>query len=196
MQLAARAAPGTAAAARPASRLLHATCTTRFTRFTQSCCALSESNRSTTEPAAACLHRKSPIALIDHSPKSMNCFMESGEGENLEKCSMCLGTLASAAFFMIKRTNFMVASVPGGPVWLWTSLRPCSEWKQGRHQLQSPAPTASCSQPERRDSVIYLLDWPIEIIGGGGTSEVQVSPTLRPESPSGRACPFWFGLVV
>lgn len=37
--------------------------------------------------------------------------MESGEGENLEKCSMCLGALARAAFFMINLTNFMVAAV-------------------------------------------------------------------------------------
>lgn len=34
--------------------------------------------------------------------------MESGDGENLEKCSMCLGTLANAAFFMINLTNFIV----------------------------------------------------------------------------------------
>ena len=33
--------------------------------------------------------------------------MESGEGENLEKCSMCLGTLARAAFFMMNRTSFI-----------------------------------------------------------------------------------------
>lgn len=36
--------------------------------------------------------------------------MESGDGENLEKCSMCLGTLARAAFFMMNRTNFMTAA--------------------------------------------------------------------------------------
>lgn len=33
--------------------------------------------------------------------------MESGDGENLEKCSICLGTLARTAFFMMNRTNFM-----------------------------------------------------------------------------------------
>lgn len=37
--------------------------------------------------------------------------MESGEGENLEKCSICLGALARAAFFMINLTNFMIAPV-------------------------------------------------------------------------------------
>lgn len=35
--------------------------------------------------------------------------MESGEGENLEKCSICLGTLAKAAFFMMNLTNFIIA---------------------------------------------------------------------------------------
>ena len=40
--------------------------------------------------------------------------MESGEGENLEKCSMCLGTLARAAFFMMNRTNFMVSGYSPG----------------------------------------------------------------------------------
>lgn len=44
-----------------------------------------------------------------YSPKSRNCFMDSGEGENLEKCSMCLGTLANAAFFIINLTNFIIA---------------------------------------------------------------------------------------
>lgn len=37
--------------------------------------------------------------------------MESGEGENLEKCSICLGTLAKAAFFMMNLTNFITAVV-------------------------------------------------------------------------------------
>jgi len=41
-------------------------------------------------------------------PKSRNCFMDNGEGENLEKWSMCLGTLVKAAFFIIKRTNFIL----------------------------------------------------------------------------------------
>ncbi len=36
--------------------------------------------------------------------------MESGEGENFEKCSICLGTLAKAAFFIINRTNFIIAA--------------------------------------------------------------------------------------
>lgn len=49
-----------------------------------------------------------------YSPKSRNCFMERGDGENFEKCSMCLGTLANAAFFMINLTNFIVdAERPG-----------------------------------------------------------------------------------
>lgn len=43
----------------------------------------------------------------EHSPKSKNCFMESGEGENFEKCSMCWGALANAAFFIINLTNFI-----------------------------------------------------------------------------------------
>lgn len=42
-------------------------------------------------------------------PKSRNCFMERGEGENLEKCSICLGTLAKAAFFIMNLTNFIIA---------------------------------------------------------------------------------------
>lgn len=41
--------------------------------------------------------------------------MESGEGENLEKWSTCLGTLARAAFFMIYLTNFIVVAFGGGP---------------------------------------------------------------------------------
>lgn len=57
------------------------------------------------------LHRILPHLNADrYSPKSRNCFMESGEGENLEKCSMCLGTLAKAAFFMMNLTNFIIAS--------------------------------------------------------------------------------------
>lgn len=40
--------------------------------------------------------------------------MERGDGENFEKCSMCLGTLANAAFFMMNLTNFIVdAERPG-----------------------------------------------------------------------------------
>lgn len=49
------------------------------------------------------------ISEDQYSPKSRNCFMERGEGENFEKCSMCCGALATAAFFMINRTNFIVA---------------------------------------------------------------------------------------
>jgi len=59
---------------------------------------------------SSCLKNTNDVfsqALMD--PKSRNCFMESGEGENLEKCSICLGTLASAAFFIINLTNFIVA---------------------------------------------------------------------------------------
>lgn len=61
-----------------------------------------------------------PLAPMDadhYSPKSRNCFMESGEGENLEKCSICLGALARAAFFMINLTNFIVAPVSCGSRW-------------------------------------------------------------------------------
>lgn len=44
--------------------------------------------------------------------------MESGEGENLEKCSMCLGTLAKAAFLIINLTNFIIAAESrGSRVW-------------------------------------------------------------------------------
>lgn len=62
-----------------------------------------------------------------YSPKSRNCFMESGEGENLEKCSMCLGTLAKAAFFMMNLTNFIIAvEGPGSCLWpqrrMWNLL--------------------------------------------------------------------------
>lgn len=53
-----------------------------------------------------------------YSPKSRNCFMERGEGENLEKCSICLGTLANAAFFIINLTNFIFA---GGVRVCWTA---------------------------------------------------------------------------
>ena len=52
-----------------------------------------------------------------YSPKSRNCFMESGEGENLEKCSICFGTLAKAAFFIINLTNFIIAELSGSCVW-------------------------------------------------------------------------------
>lgn len=43
-----------------------------------------------------------------YSPKSRNCFIDRGDGENFEKCSMCLGTLAKAEFFIINLTNFIV----------------------------------------------------------------------------------------
>lgn len=48
---------------------------------------------------------------ISYLPKSMNCFIEIGEGENFEKCSTCFGTFANAAFFMTNLTNFIVKSV-------------------------------------------------------------------------------------
>ena len=41
----------------------------------------------------------------------MNCFIEIGDGENLEKCSICFGTFANAAFFIINLTNFIVRVV-------------------------------------------------------------------------------------
>ena len=47
--------------------------------------------------------------------------MESGEGENLEKCSMCFGTLAKAAFFIINLTNFIIAEAVGLLCWSSTS---------------------------------------------------------------------------
>ena len=42
-----------------------------------------------------------------HSPKSKNCFIDRGDGENLEKWSMCLGTLARAAALTTERTSFI-----------------------------------------------------------------------------------------
>ena len=51
-----------------------------------------------------------------HSPKSRNCFMDRGEGENLEKWSTCLGTLASAAVFIRERTNFILLLIFTGSV--------------------------------------------------------------------------------
>lgn len=57
--------------------------------------------------------------------------MESGEGENLEKCSICLGALARAAFFMINLTNFIVAPVFHGS--RWTNLpHVSSEEREGQ----------------------------------------------------------------
>lgn len=50
------------------------------------------------------------------SPKSKNCFIDKGDGENLEKWSMCLGTLASAAVFIRDCTNFSLLVILKRPV--------------------------------------------------------------------------------
>lgn len=56
--------------------------------------------------------------------------MESGDGENLEKCSMCLGALARAALFMINLTNFIVA--PGFCGHPWPNLPHVFSAEKGR----------------------------------------------------------------
>lgn len=64
--------------------------------------------------------------------------MERGDGENFEKCSMCLGTLANAAFFMINLTNFIVgAARPGSGE---RPRRPINSAPQSGPALLSPAP--------------------------------------------------------
>lgn len=117
-----------------------------------------------------------------YSPKSRNCFMESGEGENLEKCSICLGALARAAFFMINLTNFMIAPV------FYGSRRPnltaaphvSCQAGEGRSDKRSPL------QPMgRRDLATRLTQQPMrgEV---GGTSVFGCS---RGGSPSRLARP-------
>lgn len=99
--------------------------------------------------------------------------MESGEGENLEKCSMCLGALAKAAFFMINLTNFIVAPASCGS--RWPNLpHVSSEEGEGRPQMWSQL------QPmRRREGPARLTEEPM---GGavGGTSDVLLPPVRKP----------------
>lgn len=55
-------------------------------------------------------------------PKSRNCFMDSGDGENLLKCSMYLGAPARDAFFHSARTQRM-ATAPEAPARLLLLFR-------------------------------------------------------------------------
>lgn len=116
-----------------------------------------------------------PMDADQYSPKSRNCFMESGEGENLEKCSICLGALARAAFFMINLTNFIVAPVSCESP--WPNLpHVSSEEGEGRRQKWSQL------QPMgRRGRLTCLNEQPM---GGavGGTSDVLLLP-VRKRSP-------------
>lgn len=90
-----------------------------------------------------------------YSPKSRNCFMERGDGENFEKCSMCFGTLANTAFFMINLTNFIVdAEGPGSGK---QPRRPIDSAPQSAPASlsQPPLETGGRSRRERSKS------WPI-----------------------------------
>lgn len=46
------------------------------------------------------------------SPKSMNCFMDSGDGENLEKRSTCFGIPRTEPFFHRNWPNFIFSPPP------------------------------------------------------------------------------------
>lgn len=48
------------------------------------------------------------VEFVFYSPKSKNCFIDKGDGENFEKWSICFGTLAKAAFFIRNLTNFIM----------------------------------------------------------------------------------------
>lgn len=51
--------------------------------------------------------KKINTSLQRHLPKSMNCFMDRGEGENLENLSTCLGIPATEPFFSKNWANFI-----------------------------------------------------------------------------------------
>lgn len=117
-----------------------------------------------------------PLAPMDadqYSPKSRNCFMESGEGENLEKCSICLGALARAAFFMINLTNFIVAPVSCGS--RWRNLPHVSS-EEGAGQRQK---WSSLQPMGRREWSMHLTEEPMGV-AVGGTSVVWLLQVREP----------------
>lgn len=84
-------------------------------------------------------------AYADSIPKSRNCFMDSGDGENLLKCSMYLGAPARDAFFNSARTQRM-ATAPAARAWLPLLSRGWRRWHQPSARPSSAgrrAPAAS-----------------------------------------------------
>lgn len=104
------------------------------------------------------------LTVDRHSPKSRNCFMESGDGENLEKCSICLGTLARTAFFMMNRTNFMVTCGGSGPGARWTPrLRLAEPVSKPLYEKEGRQPRGGqrAAANRRARFFIYVLARPI-----------------------------------
>lgn len=89
-------------------------------------------------------------AYADSIPKSRNCFMDSGDGENLLKCSMYLGAPARDAFFNSARTQRM-ATAPATPAWLPLLSRGWRRWHR---------PSARPSSAGRRASAASSLPLP------------------------------------
>lgn len=90
--------------------------------------------------------------------------MESGEGENFEKCSICLGALARAAFFMINLTNFMIAPVSCGSRRPILTAAPHGSCQAG----EGPSDKRSPLQPiGRRDLARRLTNQPMRREVGG-----------------------------
>lgn len=69
---------------------------------------------------------------VNNSPKSMNCFIDSGDGENFENLSTCLGMFSFELFFSMIWANFMLI-FKWNPQILKCSLELLSCWS---HQMQ------------------------------------------------------------
>lgn len=89
-------------------------------------------------------------AYADSVPKSRNCFMDSGDGENLLKCSMYLGAPARDAFFHSARTQRM-ATAPAVRAWFPLLSRGWRRWHR---------PSARPSTAGRRASAASSLPLP------------------------------------
>lgn len=116
------------------------------------------------------------------SPKSRNCFIDRGDGENFEKWSMCLGTLAKAEFFVISLTNFIAK------YWLtlwrdWTKhkalLLICTAFTSRNTRYVCPQKTSpaewkpSANQNPRFKVLLQLC--PIRHVGGTSLNACYVS---------------------
>lgn len=116
------------------------------------------------------------------SPKSRNCFIDRGDGENFEKWSMCLGTLAKAEFFVISLTNFIAK------YWLtlwrdWTKLKAllliCTAFTSRNTRYVCPQKTSptewkpSANQNPRFKVLLQLC--PIRHVGGTSLNACYVS---------------------
>lgn len=87
-------------------------------------------------------------AYADSVPKSRNCFMDNGDGENLLKCSMYLGAPARDAFFNSARTQRM-ATAPAARAWISLLSRGWRRWHRpsARPSLAGRRASAASSLP-------------------------------------------------